>query len=368
MVIHVVGAGIAGLSAATALLDAGADVRVHEAAPMPGGRCRSYEDAEIGRRIDTGTHLLLGANTRALAYLERIGARERMIEVAPAAYPFVDLASGQRWTMRPPFGGLLSALQPVALAALNTEPGEASWPLLAAVFGRLFTERACRPWIASDGVGDALVDPAVARLGNRLALGRRLVALDIEGTEVRTLVFVDDQVALGARDQVILAIPPNAAASIVRDLPVPTEHRAIVNAHFRVQEAVPTPRLVGCVGGLAQWLLWRGDVISVTVSAAGRLLGETPESLAQRLWPEVASAFLLDGVLPPWRVVKERRATIAATPAMERLRPTTRTRFTNLLLAGDWIRTGLPATIESAVRSGEAAARLAGVSIGLGVL
>ena len=43
---------------------------------------------------------------------------------------------------------------PVALAALNTEPSEASWPLLAAVFGRLFTERACRPWIASDGVGE----------------------------------------------------------------------------------------------------------------------------------------------------------------------------------------------------------------------
>lgn len=359
MVIHVVGAGIAGLSAATALLDAGADVRVHEAAPMPGGRCRSYDDPEIGRRIDTGTHLLLGANTRAIAYLDRIGARDRMIEIAPAAYPFVDLASDRRWTVRPPFGGLGSALHPVALAALNTEPEAASWQLLAAVFGRLLTERACRPWIASRGVGDALIDPAAARLGERLVLGRRLTALATDGATVRSLVLGGDQVSLDAGDRVILAIPPPAAASLIPDLVVPTEHRAILNAHFRVQEMVPVPRLVGCVGGLAQWLLWRGDVISVTVSAADRLLAEGPESLAQLLWREVASAFRLDGMQPPCRVVKERRATIAATPAMERRRPTTRTRFANLVLAGDWIRTGLPATIESAVRSGEAAARLA---------
>lgn len=359
MVIHVVGAGIAGLSAAMALFEAGADVRVHEAAPKPGGRCRSYDDPEIGRRIDTGTHLLLGANTHSLAYLARLGALDRMIEIAPAAYPFVDLASGRRWTVRPPFGGLASALHPVALAALNTDPRDASWSLLASVFGRLLTERACRPWIAKAGVGEALIDPAAAHLGDRLLLGRRLTALDFDGPRVGRLVFGEDRVALAPGDRVILALPPPATASIVPDLTVPTEHRAIVNAHFRVREASPAPRLVGCIGGLAQWLLWRGDVISVTVSAADRLLGETPDALALRFWPEIMRAFEFDGAPIASRIVKERRATIAATAAMERLRPPTRTRFANLLLAGDWIRTGLPATIESAVRSGEDAARLA---------
>ncbi len=359
MVIHVVGAGIAGLSAATALLAADADVRVHEASPAPGGRCRNYDDPEIGRRIDTGTHLLLGANTHALAYLDRLGARDRMIETAPAAYPFIDLASGRRWTVRPPFGGLASALHPVALAALNTEPREASWRLLASVFGRLLTEPACRPWIAREGVGEALIDPAAARLGDRLATGRRLTAIELDGGQIRALVFGDNHVPLALVDRVILAVPPHAAAAIVPDLVVPTQHRAIVNAHFRVQEALPAPRLIGCVGGLAQWLLWRGDVISATVSAADRLLGEPPETLAQRFWPEIMRAFGLDGAPVSSRIVKERRATIAATPAMERLRPAARTRFANLFLAGDWIRTGLPATIEGAVRSGETAARLA---------
>ncbi len=359
MTVHVVGAGIAGLSAAIALLDAGVDVRVHEAAPMPGGRCRSYHDAELDRRIDTGTHLLLGANERALAYLDRLDARDRMIETAPAAYPFVDLSSGRRWTIRPPFGGLPSALHPVALAALNTEPREASWRLLATVFGRLFSERACRPWIARAGIGEALVDPAVQRLGHRLGCGRRLSGLAIDGRRIRALAFGDEGIDLGAGDRVILALPPHGAAAVVPGLVVPTEHRAIVNAHFRVQEVAPAPRLIGCIGGLAQWGLWRDDVVSVTVSAADRLLAEAPEALAARFWPEMARAFELDSALPPWRVVKERRATIAATPTMEQLRPPARTRLSNLALAGDWIRTGLPATIEGAIRSGEAAARLA---------
>ena len=60
--------------------------------------------------------------------------------------------------------------------------------------------------------------------------------------------------------------------------------------------------------------------------------------------------------LPPWQIVKERRATFAATPAQLARRPGTATRWPNLVLAGDWTETGLPAAIEGAIRSGDAAA------------
>lgn len=359
MIVHVVGGGVAGLAAAVALSDAGVEVHVHEAAPIPGGRCRSYHDPILDRRIDTGTHLLVGANRAALAYLRRLGALDRMIEIAPAAYPFIDLASGRRWTVRPPFGGLISAFHPVALAALNTEPAEASWRLIASVFGRLRSERACRPWIARAGIGDALVDPAVARLGERLLLGRRLTRIETTGDRARTLVFGSEAVALADADRVILAVPPAAAAELLPGLVVPTESRAIVNAHFRVGVEVPAPALIGMNGGLGQWALWRGDVVSVTVSAADALIAEAADVLAGRFWRDVGTAFGLAGPIPPWRIVKERRATIAATPAMERLRPPGRTRLRNLALAGDWTRTGLPGTLEGAIRSGEAAIRLA---------
>jgi uncharacterized protein with NAD-binding domain and iron-sulfur cluster len=72
----------------------------------------------------------------------------------------------------------------------------------------------------------------------------------------------------------------------------------------------------------------------------------------------VRAALGLSGAMPSWRVVKERRATIAATAAQERRRPAARTALANLVLAGDWTATGLPATIEGAIRSGETAAAL----------
>jgi len=62
--------------------------------------------------------------------------------------------------------------------------------------------------------------------------------------------------------------------------------------------------------------------------------------------------------LPPWQLVKEKRATFAATPAQDAKRPDSRTKWANIVLAGDWVQTGLPATIEGAVRSGYRAASI----------
>ena len=96
----------------------------------------------------------------------------------------------------------------------------------------------------------------------------------------------------------------------------------------------------------------------MTVSAAGALAEESNEVVAERLWPEVRAALGLapDMALPPWRIVKEKRATIAQTPAANRLRPDAATAWENLVLAGDWTATGLPATIEGSIRSGRTAA------------
>ncbi len=103
----------------------------------------------------------------------------------------------------------------------------------------------------------------------------------------------------------------------------------------------------------------RGDVASVTVSAADRLLDTPAEAIAAMLWADIVRALGLgDQALPAYRVVKERRATFAQTPAEVARRPGPRTDYGNLILAGDWTDTGLPATIEGAVLSGNAAAAL----------
>jgi hydroxysqualene dehydroxylase len=145
----------------------------------------------------------------------------------------------------------------------------------------------------------------------------------------------------------------------VPGISAPDAFHAIVNAHFRIAAPTGAATIVGLIGGTAEWVFAFPDRYSVTVSAADHLIDQETETLAQLLWRDVALVHGLTGPVPPYRIVKERRATFAATPAQAARRPSVRTAWTNLFLAGDWVDTGLPATIEGALRSGEAAAGLA---------
>lgn len=166
--------------------------------------------------------------------------------------------------------------------------------------------------------------------------------------------------ALGADDQVVLAVTPSVAAALLPDLDVPAEGAPILNAHYRLDAPARLPGdapFVGLLGGAAQWLFVRGPIASVTVSGAGDLIDRSAEDLAALLWLDIARALDRPAApLPPARVVKEKRATFVQTPANLARRPGTLTRWHNIRLAGDWTDTGLPATIESAIRSGHAAA------------
>src|SRR5580704_10247307 len=98
--VHIIGAGLAGLSAALKLSGRGRSVVVHEATAVAGGRCRSYHDALVGMTIDNGNHLLLSGNHAALDYLASINAKQALVGPPSAQFSFVDLASGERWTLQ----------------------------------------------------------------------------------------------------------------------------------------------------------------------------------------------------------------------------------------------------------------------------
>jgi hydroxysqualene dehydroxylase len=176
---------------------------------------------------------------------------------------------------------------------------------------------------------------------------------------VLALEFPDGTVPVSENDRVILAVPPWTAKELLPDISAPDEFRAIVNAHFRITPNPGAPPMTGVIGGTAEWVFAFHDRVSVTVSAADALVDMEREKLAHLLWADVARVLELPSALPPWQIVKEKRATFAATPEQAAKRPQTATRFPNLFLAGDWTDTGLPATIEGAVRSGFKAARLA---------
>jgi hypothetical protein len=220
---------------------------------------------------------------------------------------------------------------------------------------------ACRPLIARDGLGTTLIEPALAYLAQQQAevrLGHQLYALWFANGGVAALDFGTESIELAQDDAVVLAVPPYAAIALVPGLEAPNEFRAIVNAHFRIEPPAGQPPILGVVNATTEWIFAFAGRLSVTVSAGDRLIDTPRETLARTIWDEVQAATGLSAALPPWQIVRERRATFAATPAQDARRPGAGTRWRNLVLAGDWTNTGLPATIEGAIRSGNRAAEL----------
>jgi squalene-associated FAD-dependent desaturase len=406
--VHIIGAGLAGLAAAVALSKQGRRVTLHEATGFAGGRCRSYHDAALGMTIDNGNHLLLSGNRAALAFLRDIGAEQKLPLPPAAAFDFIDLSSRERWTLRlsegllpwwifdsgrrvpgtrardylklapllfPPAGKPIGEVidcsgplyerltEPLLLAALNIAPPLGSAKLAGAVIRETLAAggAACRPLIAREGLGATLIEPALAFMaqrGTEVRLGHQLHALRFADAGVAALDFGADSIALEGDDAVVLAVPPYAATALVPELEAPNEFRAIVNAHFRIAPPAGQPPILGVINGTTEWIFAFPGRLSVTISAGDRLIDTPRESLARAIWDEVKTATGLSAELPPWQIVRERRATFAATPAQDARRPGPVTRWRNLVLAGDWTSTGLPATIEGAIRSGNRAAEL----------
>jgi squalene-associated FAD-dependent desaturase len=406
--VHIVGAGLAGLAAAVRLVDAEAAVVLHEATDHAGGRCRSYFEPALDQVIDNGNHLLLSANHAALEFIRQIGAKDALLGPDKACFDFADLATGRRWRIEindgrfpwwilsrerrvpgtkaldylgawPLFmagsaatiaqsmacrGALYERLlRPVLLAALNTEPESASARLAAAILKETLLKggEACRPLVAAQGLSHAFIDPAVAWLrarGAALRFGHRLRRIVLAEGRVAALDFGEEVVALPPGDAVILAVPAPVAKTLLPEVAAPKSFRAILNAHFRIAAPRGWPAILGVVGGQIEWLFAFENRLSITISAADRLIDRDREDLARDLWREVATLTGLGPDLPAWQIVKERRATFAALPAEEAKRPGPETAHVNLALAGDWTATGLPATIEGAIRSGNRAADL----------
>jgi squalene-associated FAD-dependent desaturase len=406
--VYVIGGGLAGLSAAVRLAERGRAVVLIEGAAQAGGRCRSYFDASLGMTIDNGNHFVLSGNHATHDYLRTLGALDRLIGPTEADWDFCDARDGRRWTLRinrgrvgwwvlakdrrvpdtrpadylpllklmlrqgerrlreviPCEGPLWERLiEPLMLAALNTEAAEGSAELAGAIVRETLAAggRACAPRIADPGLDAAFIAPALAYLASRGAevrIGRRVEAITTDDTRATGFRVGGESIELGADDQVVVATPAWITPALLPGVPAPDAFSAIVNGHFKIDPPPGAPLVVGVIGGTAQWLCAYEGRISTTVSGAAALVDTPREAMAAALWVDVAKVYGLRPEPPPWQIVKERRATFEATPDQVAKRPKAATRWRNLALAGDWTDTGLPATIEGAIRSGRTAAEL----------
>lgn len=404
--IHIIGAGVSGLAAAIRLMNAGCRVHVHEATPLAGGRCRSFYDAATDLVIDNGNHLVLSGNRHVLSYARSIGTEGGLQGPDHADFDFVDLKTSKRWQIRIsdgriPFwifqdgkrvpdtgpmdylklaplvwarkseligdkiacsGPLYERLvNPLMVSALNIETPKGSAGLAGAILREtlLAGGLSCRPLIARDGLSAVLVEPAVKLLrerGSQVSFHHELHRLELEGDRIGSLKFADKTIDLHADDRVVLAVPATQASKLLPGLSAPTQFVSILNAHYRYDEPTDTPPILGVVNGLPDWIFPFKQRLSVTISAGDELMNAPREQLARDIWRDVCTATGATGDLPRYQIVRERRATFAATPEQDALRPGTVTQWSNLVLAGDWTATGLPSTIEGSIRSGDKAA------------
>lgn len=407
--LHIVGAGIAGLAAACRALAAGMSVSLYEMAGHAGGRCRSFHDDQLGAEIDNGNHLILSGNRSIQAFMADAGADPDGFAMAAAAgFDFFDLQHGREWriainegrlptwifnadcraadtgpgdylaalkllfagdrTVRDIFGSRSTAFrnfwEPLSVAILNTEPDIAAarllWPVLRETVG--LGGQACRPMIARKGLGPALVDPAIRKLeqgGGTVRFGTRLRKLEMAGDRLKALHFDDDSIETGPDDAIVLAVSAGHMARLTPEIVAPDSHRGITNLHFRMAEPLAEPGepwMRGIVGGISQWVFIRDNILSVTVSVAEVYESAPAENLATVVFGELKRVLgLKASSYESFRIIREKRATFTQSAEQLRRRSGPNTAFSNMFLAGDWTATGLPATIEGAVRSGHIA-------------
>jgi squalene-associated FAD-dependent desaturase len=442
--VAVIGGGVAGLAAATALAEAAQRVLVLEARGQLGGRATAFADRESGELVDNGQHVLFGCYHETFALLRRIGA-EANVRVQPTLeVPYLDI-SGRRSVLQcPPWpsplhllggvlrwdalswserlsvlrvaGPLLAARrelrlkaettgaekenlrqetvdgwltrhgqkgrlrewlwEPLAVAALNQSPAEAAAGPFVRVLAQMFgPDRADSAMVLPlrplhemyalpaqrylEARGGAVRLNALARI--RIENGQ-VAGIEVRG-EPLPIAHAVAAVPWFALDALLTGdTAPMAAATAAAS---GMASKPIVTVNLWYDRTVMDDMFVGLPGREMQWVFDKRQVfgehashLSLVVSGADALVGADTAALVALAAREVAASIpgARDAVLVRGTVVREKRATFSLAPGQP-IRPGVTTPVRGLFLAGDWIETGLPGTIESAAVAGHLAAR-----------
>lgn len=394
--VHVVGGGLSGLAAASALAAEGLPVKLYEATASAGGRARSSSHATLGT-LDHGLHLIPGRSREVFRFLERIGARERIVEV-PRPYRFASQETGARWElsrMRPlPAASLADyaelanvALTPDSRTAghflgpdnalrddwagnftrlslhtpLDAVSGRAAQKALSQVMGKLH--------IVRHSLRDSFIEPALHFLdyhGASVYFSHLLNAVGWHEGRISSLHFARKKVPLAPDDLLILAGPPALATSILPGTSPPTSAHSAITLHFAAAHTEKPGTLRFLTEGPMDMLRYDEGVIRAAIRVAGKEWDTEQPALARRCWailrnmhPELAGAKLGE-----WSLWREKRAghlldleTVALPEVPHHPHP-------QCILAGDWLDPGATASLESAVKSGHAAASTAHAILG----
>jgi len=415
----VIGGGFAGLTAAAYLANKKYKVTLLEASPKLGGRAYSLLDKESNSVIDNGQHILMGCYNDTLAFFSLINATgnfhfQKRLEVRfvkegfqilplksfPLVYPFNLLIAllrfeaisfSERIGLLKVFFKLLllssdkfsnmtikewleeenqsqnvqdAFWRILAVGALNTGLEKASAKLFIDILKQIFLKgnAAATIVLPKYGLSESYcknVEKFILNNGGEIILSEpveKIIISDGKLVEIHSSkkVFLDF-------DVVISAIPAFALNRIIDDENkisiADFKYSSILNIHLWLKENRFPEGFFGLINSPLHWVFNKGTHLNIVISDADELLNKSDEELLSMVKSEMKKFFLLDpGVISNYKIIKEKRATFIPSNGIIDKRPAQETRIKNLILAGDWVNTGLPSTIESAVKSGRIAA------------
>jgi squalene-associated FAD-dependent desaturase len=417
----VIGGGIAGLTAAAYLAKNKFKVTLLEASPKLGGRAYSFFDKETNTAIDNGQHILMGCYYDTLNFLSLIGATEnfyfqKRLEVnfvkegfqilplksVPLIYPlnlilglmkfsainlsdrfnllkvflklpfyssdkFSDMNvkewlnfENQSQTVQDSFWKILS------IGALNTSIEKASGKIFIDILKQIFLNgnKSATIILPKYGLSESYSRSAekfIIENGGEIILSEPIEKVNISNDMITDIhsskkVFLDF-------DFVITAIPAYALSRIIDDesrISFPDfTYSSILNIHLWLKENLIPVGFFGLINSPLHWVFNKGTHLNIVISDADDLVNKSDDELFNMLKNEIQKFFLLNPeMIFNSKIIKEKRATFIPSNDMINKRPAQKTQIKNLILAGDWVDTGLPSTIESAVKSGRVAAEL----------
>ena len=417
----VIGGGFAGLTAATYLAKNKFKVTILEASPKLGGRAYSFLDKENNTIVDNGQHILLGCYYYTLDFLSLIGATKNFLfqkrlevnfvredgQILPLkSFPFIyplnlmigmlrfnALTFNERLKLSKVFLKLpfysskkLSRLnieqwlekenqspsirqafwRILAVGALNTSLEKASAKIFIDILKQIFLSgsKSANIVLPKYGLSESYCKNAeeyIIKNGGEIILSEPVEKIIISNNNITGIhsskkVFPDF-------DFVISAIPAFALNRVINDeniLSIPDfKYSSILNIHLWLKENKIQEGFFGLINSPLHWVFNKGTHLNMVISDADEFVNKSDEDLLAIVKDELKKFFLLDpDLISDYKIIKEKRATFIPSNDIINKRTAQKIKIKNLILAGDWVDTGLPSTIESAVKSGRIAAEI----------
>jgi len=417
----IIGSGIAGLTAASILSSKKIPVTVLESSPKFGGRTYSFKDSVSGETIDNGQHILMGCYDETLSFIKLIGAennflyqdnlcvkfltndkKEFSICASSLPYPvnllvalldynifdFIDKMRFIGFVLKLPFISkrslqnlcvsdwlerenqnekiIKSFWEILCVGALNTNPQKASAKIFYDVLIKIFFTGnfASTIILPKHGLSESIIDPAISFINKN---GGSVIPSET----IREFIFKDNKLVRINSDKnnyedfdfVISAIPLHALQKIIPaellNIKLNLSYSTILNIHIWVRENPVREKFYGLINSPLHWIFRHDKHLNIVISDADELSKKTNEEIIDMTMIELEKfTEIKKQLIDNYKIIREKRATFIPDKNIINDRPNSRTNINNLFLAGDWTNTGLPATIESAAKSGRIAAEM----------